>query len=376
MKKLLTVLLVLAMVLTLGACGAKKEDAAATDGKKTVYVMGPTPDHGWTSQAGAYAEKRVAEIVAEGNYNAQYISAKSGEEQVDQINTIIANGDAAGVCMMALDDTAAAGQEALEAAGIPFISFDRIIEATEKYAVLNYSGDNWAVGAGIAKWLIDKGMQPGDVLVTLWGDNGTVCTRRQQGFEEYLLGKRTYHDEAENKDYTIEKPWTEDEVKALTEKYSTVVTPNWSAEGAYEYLKTQLPAIVADAKAGNGKLYVYSMDDEMTFGFLNLLEGADIDDATKADLENLDVYVSAIGGMQELYDVISGKAAQAPTAAKYFEGLISMNFNPNMMINAINYMLQYLDGTNWTYAKGDGTYSPTWIVDANNVANYEGFLGH
>ena len=157
MKKFLAVLLTLCLVLALVPC------AFAAD--KTIYVLGPTPDHGWTAQAGAYAQAKCEEITAAGEYKATYIPASSGEEQVDQINTIIANGDAAIVVMMALDDSAQAGQEALYAEGIPFISFDRIIEATEKYAALNYSGNNWQCGAGIAYWLQKNGMTAGDTVV-------------------------------------------------------------------------------------------------------------------------------------------------------------------------------------------------------------------
>lgn len=380
MKKLFSLMVAVLLVVSLVGCS---NDNKPTDDKKpsdsslkTIYVMGPTPDHGWTAQAGSYAEARVAEIVKEGKYNAQYIPASSGEEQVDQVKTIIANNDAAGVVMMALDDTAQAGQEALYAEGIPFISFDRIIEATEKYAVLNYSGDNWAVGSGIAYWLLQNGMQPGDTLVTLWGDNGTVCTRRQEGFKNYLLGTAEYFDAHTGETHKIETPWTEEQVEALIAKYSTVVDPNWSADGAFSYLEAQIDAVVADAKAGSGKLYVYSMDDEMTFGFLNLLEGNSLSDATKADLEALEVYVSAIGGMAELYAVIDGTSAQAAVAQQYFDGLMSMNFNPNMMINAVNFMLQYLNQDNWTFKQGEGTYSDTWVVDASNVSEYDGFAGH
>lgn len=381
MKKLFSILVATLLVVGLVGCSSDKPtettgtETGSTEGLKTIYVMGPTPDHGWTAQAGSYAEARVNEIVAEGKYNAQYIPASSGEEQVDQVQTIIANGDAAGVVMMALDDTAQAGQEALYAAGIPFISFDRIIEATEQYAILNYSGDNWAVGSGIAYWLLENGLQPGDTLVTLWGDNGTVCTRRQEGFEGYLLGTDTYYDAHTGETHQIETPWTEEQVSELVSKYSTVVDPNWSADGAFTYLEAQIDAIVADATAGSGRLYVFSMDDEMTFGFLNLLEGNTVSDETKASLEALDVYVSAIGGMAELYAVIDGTSTQAPIAEQYFDGLMSMNFNPNMMVNAINYMIDYLEG-NWEFEQGEGTYSDTWVVDANNVSEYEGFAGH
>ena len=161
MKKTLAIILTLCMVFSLAAIGGSTAFAAG----QTIYVLGPTPDHGWTAQAGAYAQAKCDEITAEGTYKAVYMPASSGEEQVDQCNTIIANGDAALVVMMALDDSAQAGQEALYFEEIPFISFDRIIEATEAYAALNASGDNWQCGAGIAYWLQKNGMEPGDTVV-------------------------------------------------------------------------------------------------------------------------------------------------------------------------------------------------------------------
>ena len=370
MKKVLSLALVLLMVLGLfAACGGGQGETAG----KTVYILGPTPDHGWTAQAGAYAEKKAAEITAAGEYKGVYMPASTGEEQVDQVQTIIANGDAAGVVFFALEDSAKAGQEALIAQNIPFISFDRIIEGPDKYAILNASGDNWQCGAGIAYWLQQKGMVPGDTLVTLIGDNGTVCSRRQEGFEQFLKGELEYYDEHTKQTYKTAQVWTQAEIDALCADYKVVC--NWSADGAYDYLEQKLADIIAAAKANTGKLYIFSQDDEMTFGVLNLLEGNALDEASKADLEALEVYISAIGGMQELYDVMAGSAAQAPIAAKYFDDMMSVYFSPKMMTNVIGYMLDYLAG-NWEYEVGAGKYEVVWIVDKNNVSEYEGFTGH
>ena len=340
---------------------------------QTIYVLGPTPDHGWTAQAGVYAEQKVEEINAEGKYKAVYMPASSGEEQVDQAQTIIANGDAAGVVFFALEDSARAGQEALISEEIPFISFDRIIEGPDKYAILNASGDNWACGAGIAYWLQQKGMEPGDTMVTLIGDNGTVCSRRQEGFEQFLKGELEYYDADKDESYTTTQVWTQDEIDALCADYKYVC--NWSADGAYEYLEQKLTDIVKDAKDNNGKLYVYSMDDEMTFGFLNLLEANAVDDTTKQDLADMDVYISAIGGMAELYSVIDGTSSQSEIAQTYFDDMMSVYFSPKMMENVIGYMEDYLNG-DWDYEVGEGKYEVVWIVDKDNVANYEGFAGH
>ena len=383
MKKYFVFLLILCLVLAFAACGQSTTtetttttevatDTTPVEGPNTIYVMGPTPDHGWTAQAGTYAEAKVAEINAAGEYEAVYFAASTGEEQVDQVQTILANGDAAGVVFFALEDSAKAGQEALIAAGVPFISFDRIIEGPDQYAILNASGDNWQCGAGIAYWLQQKGMVPGDVMVTLIGDNGTVCSRRQEGFEQFLRGELDYYDKHTGETYTTTKVWTQDEIDALTEKYKTVC--NWSADGAYGYLEQKIGEIVSDAK-DLGDLYIYSMDDEMTFGFLNLLEANAVDEATKADLESLDVYISAIGGMAELYAVMDGSSAQSATADMYFDDMMSVYFSPRMFENVIGYMLDYLSG-NWSYSVGDGKYEEVWIVDAGNVAQYEGFTGH
>jgi ribose transport system substrate-binding protein len=379
------------MVFTFAACGGSGGgDASSGSGSgsaadastpepagdatgETIYVLGPTPDHGWTAQAGTYASAKVDEINAEGTYKASYMAASSGEEQDDQVQTIIANGDAAGVVFFALDDSAKSGQEALIGADVPFISFDRIIEGPDKSAILNFSGNNWQCGAGIAYWLQQKGLKPGDTLVTLIGDNGTVCTRRQEGFEQFLRGEIKYSDKHTGADYETTEAWTQEQIDALTADYKNVC--DWSADGAYGYLEQKLGDIVSTAKAGTGNLYVFSQDDEMTFGFLNLLEGNSVNDATKADLKALNVYVSAIGGMAELYSVIDGTSAQAGIASDYFDGLMSVYFSPQMMNSAIDYLQDYLAG-DWSYAVGDGEYAPVWIVDEGNVSEYEGFTGH
>ncbi len=367
MKKILALVLIAVMGLSvLTGCGVNQD-------AKTIYILGPTPDHGWTAQAGAYAEQKATEINAAGKYKAVYMPASTGEEQVDLVQMIIANGDAAGVVFFALEDSAKAGQEALIVNNIPFISFDRIIEGPDKYAILNASGDNWQCGAGIAYWLQQKGMLPGDTMITLIGDNGTVCTRRQEGFEQFLKGELSYYDEHTKQTYQTNKIWSQAEIDALCADYKVVC--NWSADGAYDYLEQKLTDITADAKSNGGKLFIYSMDDEMTFGVMRLLEGNSLSDATKNDLANMDVYISAIGGMQELYDVISGASSQSAIATTYFDDMMSVYFSPKMMMNVVGYMVDYLDG-NWTYEVGSGKYEPVWIVVKNNVSQYEGFTGH
>ena len=76
------------------------------------------------------------------------------------------------------------------------------------------------------------------------------------------------------------------------------------------------------------------------------------------------------------YFLPGGKeGTQAPVAAKYFDDMMSVYFSPKMMTNVIGYMEDYLNG-NWNYEVGAGKYEVVWIVDKNNVSEYEGFTGH
>ena len=373
MKKLFAVLMTVLMVFALVGCGSDKPADEPEETLKTVYIMGPTPDHGWTAQAGTYANQKADEITAAGQYKGVYMAASSGEQQVDQCNQIVANGDAAIVVMMPLEDSAAAGQEALYAAGIPFISFDRIIESTEKYAALNTSGDNWAVGAGIAYWLQKNGMKPGDTVVVLYGDNGTVCSRRQEGFEQFLQGNRKYEDEKLGTFETTEV-WTAEQTKAVFDGYHVVC--DWSADKATEYLDQKLGEIIDAATANGGNLYIYSMDDEMTFGVLTTLQTKITGTDYEAKAEALNIYCSAIGGMQELYNVMAGKDAErSAVSEKYFEDIMSMYFSPKMMKDVIDKGLDYCNG-NWNYNTGDGYYTPVFMVGKDTAGTTEGFTGH
>ncbi|MCQ2398126.1 MAG: substrate-binding domain-containing protein [Sphaerochaetaceae bacterium] len=364
MKKILLSLLVLVVAFAAFANGAKESVA------DKIYVLGPTPDHGWTAQAGAYAEEKCNELTKAGT-KALFMPASSGETQVDYVNTIIANGDAKIVVIQVLDDSAEAAVEALVGAKIPVIQFDRFAIALKPKATLNFAGDNIQCGAGIAYWLQSKGMKAGDTIVTLYGDNGSVCIDRESGFRGFLKGSVDYTDNATGKTYHTTSVWSDAAIDKALSEYSVVC--NWSADGAANFMEQKLGDILAAAKKNGGNLFIYSMDDEMTFGVLNVLESASAKD--QADAAGLNLYISAIGGMQELYDVMNGKSAQAATADKFFDDMMSVYFSPSMMKQAIDYAVDFVKG-NWTFKLGDEAKQPVWIVDRKNVSQYQGFMGH
>ena len=72
---------------------------------------------------------------------------------------------------------------------------------------------------------------------------------------------------------------------------------------------------------------------------------------------------------------MAGTDAQSELAKKYFDDMMSVYFSPKMMQDIIETGLKYLEG-DWAYEQGAGEYQPVWIVDANNVNEFEGFKGH
>lgn len=78
MKKLLTVLLAVLMVLTLTACGSKTEDSASETGSVYYLNFKPEADEAWQALAKTYTEQTGVEVkvvtAASGNYDTTLIS--------------------------------------------------------------------------------------------------------------------------------------------------------------------------------------------------------------------------------------------------------------------------------------------------------------
>ena len=142
MKKILTVLLALLMVLTLAGCGAKKEEAKEEAPTNLVGVSMPTKDLQRWNQDGENMEK---ELKAAGyDVDLQY-GANDIPTQVSQIENMIANGCKALVIASIDGDSLGTVLAQAKEKGIPVIAYDRLImnsDAVTYYATF----DNWLVG--------------------------------------------------------------------------------------------------------------------------------------------------------------------------------------------------------------------------------------
>ena len=164
MKKLIALLLVLAMTLALAACGAAEAPAAteapaadapaaeapAAEKSNLVGVAMPTKDLQRWIQDGDNMKKQLE--AAGYTVDLQY-AANDIPTQVSQVENMIANG--CEVLVIASIDGEALGTvlDQAKAAGIPVIAYDRLImnsDAVSYYATF----DNWDVGVKQGEYIV------------------------------------------------------------------------------------------------------------------------------------------------------------------------------------------------------------------------------
>lgn len=339
MKKIISLLLCLALVLGLSTM-------ALADGEKTIYILTPTEDHGWTGSVATFAKMSADEINAAGTYKAEVKTAASAAEQIPQIEDIIANNaaDVAGVVILPQDDTVEFAIQQLVDANIPYVAFDRIIAGVKDSAVANVKGDNAGVGKAVAEYFISLGMKAGDEVIVFEGDTSSVTADRDAGFTDYLK----------------EQGWTEDDLAKIT--FSGAM--NWSRSTAKEYFES----LMSDSKNASIKWF-YSQDDEFAMGIMEALKGSAIDDATKQAILDNKIVISAAGGSENLYKIMRGEDAEYADLFASFGGLAVATYSPAMIQDAVKLMVNHLSGEE----VAQDYVVPVEIVTAENVASYVGF---
>ena len=100
-------------------------------------MLTASPDHGWTGQVGVFAQEKVDEVNESGTYTAELQTAGAASDQIAQVEDILAGNldDVAGIVIQPLDDTVQSAIQQIVDAGVPYVAFDRIIEAVQDSAV-------------------------------------------------------------------------------------------------------------------------------------------------------------------------------------------------------------------------------------------------
>ena len=325
-RKALAVVLAAAMTANIGAVTTFAKDAEGTH----IYVLTASEDHGWTGSVATFAKEKAEEITNDGTYTAEVITSADANEQITKIEDIVASGeDSIAVVVQPMDDTVQSAIQQLVDAEIPYVAFDRIIDAVAPSAVSNVKGDNEGIGAGAAAYFVEQGMQPGDAVYVYEGDTSSVTTLRDQGFTEYLTG------EIEFDGKTIEDnlKWTEDDLKAIT--YSGAM--NWSRSDT----KESYESLMGDESNAAIKWF-YAEDDELAMGILEALNGGGISDSTKEAIYETKPVITGCGGLDEYYEVLRGNSYTDIT--ENLGGVMSVTYSPAMIQTAIQDMVDYLDG--------------------------------
>lgn len=349
MKKTIALLLALIMVFSLAACGSGSSGGAApAAGAKKIAILVPNADHGWTGAVMTYAEEKAAEVNAAGKYSAQVITSTDAANQISQVEDLIENKSADAVVILPQDNQLTATMQKLADSGIPFVMFDRVIDTVADKAVASVKGDNYGIGAETAKRFIEKGMQPGDKILIMPGDNSSVPEMRNDGFFSTLLANG----------------WTQAQVDAIQ---STAYT-GWSrSEGKKlftEWLETSTVDEITATK------WIFTHDDEIAMGILEALKSSDIDDAKKEAFLSAGVNLGTSSGLNEIYSVLKGIHQKDYTAeVARLADLFSVTYDPAMIKIAVQDMIDFLDGQ----TVSQDHVVPVNVVDASNVNDYQGF---
>lgn len=356
MKKFISMLMSAVLVATLAGCGGNGDNSAANSDDKThIYVLTAAEDHGWTGSVATFAKAKVAEVNEQGNYTAEVITSADANEQITKIEDIVAQGqDNIAVVIQPMDDTVQSAIQQIIDADIPYVAFDRIIDAVSASAVSNVKGDNEGIGAGSAEYFVSLGLQPADKIYVYEGDTSSVTSLRNQGFTKYLTGELDFNGEY----ITEDKKWTEEDLNSII--YSGAM--NWSRSDT----KESFESLMGDTE--NTKIkWFYAEDDELAMGILEALNGGGIaEDAKNAFLANKPV-ITGCGGLDELYAVLRGENYTDICAE--LGGIMSVTYSPVMIQTAIQDMIDYLDGKEVT----QDHVIECENVTSENVANYVGF---
>lgn len=332
-------------------------DDATTASGKHIYVLTASEDHGWTGQVAAFAKSKVEEVNEGGTYTAELQTADSAADQIALVEDILAGNldEVAGIVIQPMDDTLQSAIQSIVDAGVPYVAFDRIIEAVQDTAVSNVKGDNEGIGAGSAAYFVENGMQPGDKVYIYQGDTSSVTTLRDQGFTEYLLGNLEF-DGAKVPD---DQKWTQEQVDSAITKSGAM---NWSRSDT----KAAFEALLGDESNAQIKWW-YAEDDELAMGMLEALNGGGISDSTKEAFYATKPFITGCGGMNEYYEVLRGNSYE--DIASQLGGLMSVTYSPSMIQLAIQDMVDYLDGKEVAQDHVIACEN----VTPENVNDYEGF---
>ena len=332
MKKIIALLLAMAMVLSLAACGAAEAPAApaateapaaapaATEAAPAapaapevkVGIAAPDVTHGWVAGVAYYAEKYCKD---NGLQYKVSTSADAAEMQAG-LQDLVAWGATVIVSFPQWAGMETAMQEIIDM-GIPVVNFDIDVACEGIYKV---TGDNYDMGYQSAKYIVDKAGEAAYIAVLDVPSSGSVCELRKQGFYDYL--NEIGYDQSNIQEFQLESFARDDGLKSAAD------------------ILEKMPQIDA----------FYSMDDETSIGTIQAMN-----DAGRTEIKA----ITGGGGCQEYFNIIASDEGKAIGAA-------SALYSPAMIQDAIKVAIKLMNGE----SADPVLVIPTTIVSAENVADH------
>ena len=309
MKKILTVLVALAMVLSAFGMTAMAEET------HKIGILAPATTHGWVGGVTYFAQQAADES----GVDYTLLTSSNADEMSSQIEQLIQQGVEAIVVWPQFTGVETAAEMALEQ-GIVIYNFDLIIDVDEKYADNMYvlTGDNYGMGVAGAQYIVDKIGTEGKVLVMDVPGSGNVAADRKAGFMDTMA-----------------------EI-APDMEFIEISTAFAREDGLND---------MADALTANAQIdAVFSMDDETSIGALQAIV-----EAGRTDVKA----ITGGGGCQEYFNMM--------TDEKYADIWVSSaTYAPDMIVACIENAVKVLDGEDIDHT----IVMPTSVVDRDNVADY------
>ena len=325
MKKLIAMLLALAMIFSLVACGAKEETPAETQAPAAeapveapaakeikVGIAAPDVTHGWVAGVAYYAEKYCKDNGLE--YKV-HTSADAAEMQAG-LQDLVAWGATVIVSFPQWAGMETAMQEIIDM-GIPVVNFDVDVACEGIYKV---TGDNYDMGYQSAKYIVEKAGPAAHIAVLDVPSSGSVCELRKQGFYDYL--NEIGYDQSNIQEFQLESFARDDGLKNAAD------------------ILEKMPQVDA----------FYSMDDETSIGTIQAMN-----DAGRTEIKA----ITGGGGCQEYFKIIASEEGKAIGAA-------SALYSPAMIQDAIKVAIKLMNGEEAEPV----IIIPTTIVSAENVAEH------
>ena len=281
--------------------------AAAPSSKgKSMGIVMPNADHGFTGESIAHAQAFAKELADKEGFTYQFLTAGETSEQNNQVDTLI-NQKVDVIVMWPIngDELRSAAQKIVDAK-IPLVIYDRLI--TGFTPTVEFMGDNVTIGKMAGEYFnkffkadIDAGKDIN--ILEFKGDLSTVPTQRSDGFKSTASPKF---------------------------KILQSFTTNWQRSTAMDqmetFLNTSSQADIESVKA------VFTHDDEVVLGVLDAI--AAYKGPAKLDIR----LVSGVGARKENLDTF------ADVKTKYNIAQVTYAFSPAMIRSAVQLGIDILDG--------------------------------